>query len=586
MANTRYKTRSGTILDGFYNTIVQSNLKDVVQSAANSGQKDVVVVTGSNFAVNDSIIIYDGADLFETCVIASINSNTLTMTDNLTNTYPEGSVIGRYLGYLDTTNLKYQRLVAPDLGTGADGALNTVGNVTIAADKNYTSVTINNGHTVTISGNYQIKCQGTFEIKSGGKVSAKGYGHAGGNGGQYTGAKPGDSELGSGSGFGIWTPNGGAGQGAGGTGYSTSRGGGGGASYGGLGVSGNQYNNSPATQAGPGIVYNTAGLTTFTESYLKGSGGGGGGSSETGNGAGGAGGGIIRIHAYNFICAGEIDCDGNDGVTPGFATSYFKAGGGGGSGGTIFIQALNLATLGSGLIHSNGGAGGLGKATGSMDTNGNGGAGGVGRIRIEAGKITGTTTPTLATGYSNNMGGYTRYGWYHTAKVNVLNDSFVANCYVQQYDNLVANPSGSVSSGQKVIGLSAGNVAKLNAGQKVFIYENEKCDIGTIDTVGASSITLLDNLVYSYTTSAVVVRIDTTAQCSIVVSGGAENFLDMDLKEITNVSTNLWQLTFSKAIKSTNLDSYGKEFIGRVRLEGKDNDAVDVYVKEISWSYF
>ena len=121
---------------------------------------------------------------------------------------------------------------------------------------------------------------------------------------------------------------------------------------------------------------------------------------------------------------------------------------------------------------------------------------------------------------------------------------------------------------------------------KVVVYEGEKMDIGTIDTVGGSSITLLANLVYTYTTSAVVVRVDASAQASLVASGAAENFQEMGLKEVQSLGRNLWNLIFSKAYKSNDGDSFGKKFVGRVRLQGKDNDTVDVHVKDISWAYF
>lgn len=587
MSNTKYKERSGVLQDSFFNTLQQNNTKTYVNTQASSGQKDVVVASVSGLAIGDSIVIYDGEDSFETCVIENIVSLTLTMTANLVNTYPVGSVIGRYLGFLDTVNNKYQRLLAPDLGTGADGAFVSSGDETWNSEKNYTSVTIQSGHTITVDGNFDIKCQGTFEIQAGGKLSAKGKGHAGGVGRQY-GGNQGASQTGAGTN--SPDANGGGGGGASYGAASTVCGGGGGG-YGSAGQNGSDNTNYPNYTGDGGVAYNDAGLTTFTIAFLKGSGGGSGTSVDNIPGSwasGGAGGGIIRIHAKNFVCAGEIDCDGNPGATiTDHPVNGIAGGAGGGSGGTIFIQALQLATLGTSLIHSSGGAGSNGMDTASqVIPSRKGGNGGAGRIRIEAGKITGTTTPTHVTGYTNNLGGHTRYGWYHTAKVNVLNDSFFANAYVKIIDSVAANPTSGANSGQKVIALSSGNAGKFNAGDKVFIYENEMIDIGVVDTVGATSITLLTNLAYTYTTSAVVVRVDASAQCSLVASGEPDNFIEMDLNEVKSLGTNLWLVTFSMAVKSNESQDFGKEFIGRVKLQGKDNDTVDVYAKDISWSYF
>ncbi|MDZ7379745.1 MAG: DUF2341 domain-containing protein, partial [candidate division KSB1 bacterium] len=75
--------------------------------------------------------------------------------------------------------------------------------------------------------------------------------------------------------------------------------------------------------------------------------------------------------------------------------------GGGGSGGSILIRA-NTAVLGSSLVTANGGVGGAASAPGA-----GGGSGGVGRIRIEAGSVTGTTSPVASTGNAPTTGGAT-----------------------------------------------------------------------------------------------------------------------------------------------------------------------------------
>ncbi len=59
----------------------------LLTGTAASGQKDVAVTDGSLFAAGQQGVLYDGTPQSEVCIIASIASNTLTMRDNLTNTY-------------------------------------------------------------------------------------------------------------------------------------------------------------------------------------------------------------------------------------------------------------------------------------------------------------------------------------------------------------------------------------------------------------------------------------------------------------------------------------------------------------------
>jgi len=552
---------------------------DYIDSVANSGQANVVVSDGGNFSVGEQVVLYDGQNAFETVIILSISTDTLTMTTNLANTYSEGSRIGRYLGYLDTTNNKFQRLLAPDLGTGADGAFVSSGNATWNSEKNYTSITIQSGHIITIDGNFAIKCQGLFDIQAGGKLTAKGYGHAGGAGGQYTNSRQGTSQLGVGTT--SQTANGGGGGGGDGSGSSTSRGGGGGAGYGNAGTDGNK--SAGETTAVGGSTYNDAGLTTFSIEYLKGSGGGGGGSSETGCGNGGEGGGIIRIHCLNFICAGEIDCDGNDGVTPSLASAYYKAAGGGGSGGTIFIQVIQKAIVGTALIHASGGAGGLGKGTAGNDSSGNGGAGGAGRIRIEAGKITGTTSPTHATGYSNNMGAFAKYGFYHTEEIQSLNDLITGNCYIEQEIVRTANIASSASAGQADVIVDDASV--YNEGEKIILIENEKMEVKTIDSIVSNTLTMTENLINSYTTSGDVYGIDAYADVSIEPVGDDENFQAMTLQTVDDLGDSIYLITYSKTVRNEDVGEAGVRFVGRVRLQGNDNDTTDINVKNINWAF-
>lgn len=76
-----------SINDGVGTTTGASRLgQSALTGNANAGQKDVAVVAGATFLVGESVRIEDTAGS-EDCVIAAINVNTLTMRDNLTNSY-------------------------------------------------------------------------------------------------------------------------------------------------------------------------------------------------------------------------------------------------------------------------------------------------------------------------------------------------------------------------------------------------------------------------------------------------------------------------------------------------------------------
>jgi len=575
--------------DKFVNTDQYDSCADYTDSSSASGQKDVEVGDGSNFTAGESVIIYDGEDTFETAVIDSISSNTLTMTENLTNTYVEGSYIGKYLGYLDTANYKYQRMVAPDLGDGSDGAYVSAGNDTWDADKNYTSILIDNGDEITIEGDIDIKCQGTINITDS-KITAKGQGYGGGNGGQFYGYQ-GDSELGAGA-----QGNGANGSGGGGTdcsGYSTSIAGGGGGGYGTAGSPGPA--GTSCNSGGPGVggeLKNDASLgDTFTEEYLKGGGGGGGKAASNGTyaGDGGDGGGIIKLHCKNLIIDssnGEIDCDGNDGGDASTPIQYNASGGGGGAGGTIFIQCLNNCSIETETIHANGGAGGIGADTGGPNSGNSyiGGAGANGRIRIEASKLTGTSSPTYADGYNNDVGGYTRYGWYHTKRIEPLAISTVVQCVVTQ--ELVAGDdvAGATASGQKDVEVD--DASYLTAGARVLIYEDSKFEVLTIDSVSTNTLTMTTNLVNSYTSDADVLRLDAFAYASLEPDGDDENQEEMGLVNVESIGSSLYNLYFQKIFK-TSADGIDRTFIvGRVKLVGADNNSFDVNIREVDWFYY
>jgi hypothetical protein len=563
-------------------------LVDYVDSTASSGQAVVDVGDGSQFTAGEGIILYDGANNYETAVIQSINTNQLTLTANLTNSYPEGSRIGRYLCVIDTDYPgKMIRLGGGDLGDGSDGAFVSSGNETWSTDKNFTSITIQNGHTITVSGNIEIKCQGAVDIQSGGKLSAKGQGHSGGATNRYHGQQ---GTGYNGAGTNTYTSNygGGGGSDALSSPSSSNLGGGGGGGYGGSGSNGNTGGDSTANGRAGGS-YNDAELSNFTTAYLKGGGGGGGGhySSSYPGGVGGAGGGIIKLSCLSLNVSGEIDCDGEDGGDasyPSSSASYGAGGGGGGAGGTIFIQCPQLVASGSNLIHANGGSGGNGAWSNAPWSSANGGAGGDGRIRIEAGKVTGTTSPTYASGYASNLG-YSRYGFY-TTEVNTTNEAITVNCFIRQAETTTDNPTGSVSSGQADVIVSDGS--QFSAGDKIIITEDDKTELMTIDSIATNTITMTSDFGNSYTTLATIVRVDYFAKCSLEGANANDEWEDMTLREYASNVSGYWDLTFNKTVKANDTQSGGYRLVGLVIADGGDisRGGLDINADRISWSYY
>ncbi|MBL7085435.1 MAG: DUF2341 domain-containing protein [Candidatus Omnitrophica bacterium] len=75
-----------------------------LSSNANSGQADVVVDDGSIFSANDTVLIKD-ANNGEINTISSINGNTLTMQNNLENTYTTANAGTVNLGYTSDPSL-------------------------------------------------------------------------------------------------------------------------------------------------------------------------------------------------------------------------------------------------------------------------------------------------------------------------------------------------------------------------------------------------------------------------------------------------------------------------------------------------
>lgn len=572
---------TGILQDDFTSNDHINELKDYIDSITDSGQKVVLVSDGTKFKTGEMVMIYDGYEIFENAVIDSIVGNYLTMTENLINSYPEGSYIGKFLGVLDTAGNRYLRMQSPDLGDGSDGIFESTGNTTWSSEKNFTSVLIKDGHTITVSGNYPIKCQGLFEIEAGGKISAKGRGHVGGAGRRYHG-DCGASELGGSTQ--QWERNGGGGGGGYASGYSSSRSCGAGGGYGTNGGNGYTQSSSPNNTPQGGVAYNDSELSNFSESYIKGSGGGGGASAESsGNARGGNGGGILRIHCKNLMVNGEIDCDGDDAYEAGVPYNYYTGGGGGGSGGTIYLQILNKVTLGVNLVHANGGLRSGGKMT-NGEIWGYGGNGGKGRIRIEAGKIEGSSNPGFGSGYNTNLGGYAKYGWYFTKEIKTLNPTITVNGYFKQEALIKVNLASIANSGQADIELV--DTSDFETGDKAILLEDEKMDIVEIAGINAGILTMSENLQNSYSVNAQLIRIDAYGLISLEPAGDDENFQEMILQSVEDLDDDILYLSYSKTIKATNNEDFGVRFVGCVKLKGRTNNAREINVKEVNWNYY
>jgi hypothetical protein len=280
---------------------------------------------------------------------------------------------------------------------------------------------------------------------------------------------------------------------------------------------------------------------------------------------------------------GEIDCDGNNGSNGG-TTSYKTAGGGGGAGGTIFIVCLLGATIGTNLIHARGGTGGQGYY-GSNFGYYAGGNGGNGRIRIEAGAISGTSSPGFATGYSSGAEGRTKYGWYFTQNIETENEAINVNCFVEQNIVEKKNLASVASADQADVEIT--DASQFEAGDRVLIRENEKLEIKTIDSIASNVLSMTENLKYSYTTAAEVMRIDVQSIISLVEAGEDESLVEMDIKEVEDKGNDVYKFTFAKCIRSNAEDGVGMKLVGAVRLKGRNTgETVDVSINEVSWMWF
>lgn len=342
---------------------VSVNMTDAPIDSACTGTSGTKILSATNasFAANQLVFIHQsygsGAGAWELAQIDSYVAGTITLKNNLVNTYSSGA----------------QVLVM----------------------KQYNSVVINSGKTVT-GKSYDGTVGGIIAWLIKTKISGAGsFAHGGVTG---VGSSPTNNNITVGGGFrggGGWrssseaaisgdgsaqlrTHSGNPGGNAGGAGYA-----GGGDSGGGGGGNGGAGSNGSSNSGGGGTGGATAGSSDLT-TMLFGGGGGGGRTDDAEGGHGGSGGGII------FICCDRWALTGSTNLNGGAGYSVLQASGGGGAGGSCLIKA-RTAVLGSGLITALGGAGGTNTPPPAA-----GGDGGVGRIRVEACSITGDSNPSAS----------------------------------------------------------------------------------------------------------------------------------------------------------------------------------------------
>jgi prepilin-type N-terminal cleavage/methylation domain-containing protein len=319
-----------------------------------SGATSIILsTTPTGLSVNDQVLIinlqgtsvnYANVGKYETKIVSQVNTNTLTFTQPLINTY-DGT----------TQKIMIQRL------------------------PNYATVNISSGAILTAnawdgskSGVLAFNVSGTATTSGTIDMNAKGFGGGAGVPGLNDGIFYGMQGA---SYAGIPTRAQAVNFGGGGGGYYDGGGGGGGHSIAGInGVIGH----AGGVTSG-GASYSSAGLVSL---FLGSGGGGGGGTGDAcfrPSGAGSAGAGIIFISANTLtvLSGGIIRANANTAAGGGSCgVNWGAGGGGGGAGGSIKLIASTITN--SGTITVTGGAGGAG----GFGNAGSGGAGGAGSAGI------------------------------------------------------------------------------------------------------------------------------------------------------------------------------------------------------------
>lgn len=337
--------------------IIINDYTRITTASVSSGSTSFDVNSASEFSVGDEILIIQmqhssNAGVYEFANIFAINSNAITISESLSNSYASGTF---------------------DSGTSTAAQIVKV--------PQYTSVTIDSGASLTASawdgykgGILVFRASGDVNVTGIINLTGKGF-----RGGDRVGSfQQGESYNGRGSGN-IKSANyGGGGSGTTGGGNEPGAGGGG------FGTAGQNGEDDEAGAGGTGG--STYGVANLSKIYF-GSGGGASGTSDTNDGNGGAGGGIVMIYSATTTTSGNILSEGADGLT---ANSVY-GGAGAGSGGSIQLTAINLI-IGGIKVKADGGTGG------DPGGSGVGGDGGSGRIRLDYSGLSGTTSPSASEG--------------------------------------------------------------------------------------------------------------------------------------------------------------------------------------------
>lgn len=385
---------------------------------------------------------YTNVGNYETLIVQSVSTPTITFTSNKTKYYGDGStddtnlgigssnqkvIVQRVPNYDDVTVNSSINFTATDFGTnGYSGGVmffRATGTVAINGTVHTDELGFDGGGVyVAESGGDG----GDSFCGVGGSGGTSGSNGAAGGGAAYLGGSGGNGSCGGGGGADSTAGTGSASAGGAGGGGSSRNSAGGGGGYGTFGYGGEGYggtngtgtNGGTNTSGAGGALANggggggggTYGDVGLDDLFMGSGGGGAGGYTDTTVGPGGDGGGIVYIAADTITVSGSVSADGEIGSSQGT-----RGAGGGGAGGSLKLIG-NTITLGAGIVTSNGGVGG----TGGVE---DGGDGGDGRIAVYyASSISGTTSPT----YDSNSLDYNTYAIYtgeevHTPGATALN---------------------------------------------------------------------------------------------------------------------------------------------------------------------
>lgn len=370
MAQWLASERYGNGTDGAY--APETGTDDPIDSSCSgTAEATELSATNASFEANQIILIHQGRGTgvgqWELNVIDSYTAGTITTKYALAYTYTD---------------------------SGASQAQ-------VLVLKQYSSALIDIGVTLTakawdgnVGGIIAFMCNGTTTITETIIGSAKGFlkglGTTDANLDGYTGEGTTGASVRQNTANGT---GGGGAQNGGGAGGNGSGGGGGYATVGEAGVHG--YSDNGAGGESGGI----ANLSTL---IFGGAGGAGGGGSSGAGKDGGTSGSIVMIFSREVSITGSIAVNGENGVNEQYlgGEDYLCAGGGG-SGGSVLIKGDEI-TLGTSLIESLKGTGGL--TSGGGSNSGHGGDGSNGRIAVYYGtSYTGESNPAATFVQDNDL---------------------------------------------------------------------------------------------------------------------------------------------------------------------------------------